>query len=214
MPTLAILEDSPEALFDMLSAIAAAPQAKPWVVAHTASSCAQMNEWLNANPVDLLVCDLNLPDCSGVTTIRHCHALSPSTEIMVCTIFEDDEHLFESLRSGANGYLLKADISTKFVSALSQMMDGDAPMSPRIARRVLHQLSPTPDLPVTSSILTKKELDILSLIARGFKFLEISQMQGISIHTVHSHIKNIYKKLQVTSKNEAVYEARALKLIV
>jgi DNA-binding NarL/FixJ family response regulator len=133
---------------------------------------------------------------------------------MVCTIFEDDEHLFESLRSGANGYLLKADISTKFVSALSQMMDGDAPMSPRIARRVLHQLSPTPDLPVTSSILTKKELEILSLIARGFKFLEISQMQGISIHTVHSHIKNIYKKLQVTSKNEAVYEARALKLIV
>jgi DNA-binding NarL/FixJ family response regulator len=123
-------------------------------------------------------------------------------------------HLFESLRLGANGYLLKADIDVSLLSSVQQLIDGGSPMSPRIARRVLLQLHPpVPPEIEQPSLLTPKELKVLALIARGFKYTEIANLQNISTHTVHSHLKNIYKKLHVSSKSEAIYEARLSKYI-
>jgi DNA-binding NarL/FixJ family response regulator len=217
MPTLAILEDSALPLLQMREALSRYTQ---YQLLYTSTQGAGMKTWLNSHAVDILVADLGLPDMSGVEVIKHCKNMQPSTEIMVCTIFEDDEHLFTSLQSGANAYLLKSDIEHAFLDSLNQLLAGGAPMSPSIARRVLKQLQ-QPIKKTTAGdsntqvppLLTHKELDVLNLLMRGFKYSEIAATLPCSPHTVNTHIKSIYKKLQVSSKTEAVFEARQLNIL-
>ncbi len=215
MPSIAILEDIPDSLAAMKRALSVpAALKKDWEVVFTTHLCEQMMAWLRTHEVDVLISDLGLPDLSGLQAVQFCKQHRPATEIMVCTIFDDDAHLFESLKLGANGYLLKADIDTALLTSIQQLIEGGAPMSPRIARRVLLQLHPpvAPDVE-QPSLLTPKELQVLALIARGFKYSEIADLQQLSTHTVHTHLKNIYKKLQVSSKSEAIFEARQQKII-
>jgi DNA-binding NarL/FixJ family response regulator len=215
VPTIAILEDTPESLAAMLRALSTpAARKQDWGVSYTTERCEQMIEWLRSNAVDVLISDLGLPDLSGLHAVQFCKTTRPSTEILVCTIFDDDAHLFESLKLGANGYLLKADIDTTLLNSVAQLIEGGSPMSPRIARRVLLQLHPpvAPEIE-QPSLLTPKELQVLALIARGFKYGEIAELQKLSTHTVHTHLKNIYKKLQVSSKSEAIFEARQQRYI-
>jgi DNA-binding NarL/FixJ family response regulator len=216
MPTVAILEDNLESLASMKRVLSAAPAVKKgWNIIFTTDLCQEMVLWLSSHEVDVLVSDLGLPDQSGLLAVKHCKQVHPSTEILVCSVFDDDTHLFESLRFGATGYLLKSDIDTTLLKSVQQLLDGGSPMSPRIARRVLLQLHP-PVAPHIEqpSLLTPKELQVLALIARGFKYSEIATLQNLSTHTVHTHLKNIYKKLQVSSRSEAIYEARANHYIV
>lgn len=211
MPTVAILEDNSESLASMKRVLSAAGSVKKgWNIVFTTHLCQEMVLWLNSHEVDVFVSDLGLPDQSGLLAIKHCKEIHPSTEILVCSVFDDDMHLFESLKSGATGYLLKSDIDTTLLKSVQQLLDGGSPMSPRIARRVLLQLHP-PVAPQIEqpSFLTPKELQVLALIARGFKYSEIATLQNLSTHTIHTHLKNVYKKLQVSSRSEAIYEARA-----
>lgn len=253
MPTLAILEDSPSAIAQMQRALA--QDASLTLLYHTAFGL-HMNDWLSDHAVDLLVVDLSLPDMSGLEVIRHCHAVRPHTEMLVCTLFEDDDNVFTSLRLGAGGYLLKADISEQLCHAAHQLLAGGAPMSPSIARKVLrqfqsHQNVAAPALPLLENeppdaagsidspnalacadplaqarlldepnaaneahlLLSSKQLAVLNLVARGFKYVEVAQLLDVSIHTVHSQLKAIYKKLEVKSKAEAIYEARQLHIL-
>jgi DNA-binding NarL/FixJ family response regulator len=243
MPTLAILEDSPSAIAQMQRALT--HDASLTLLYHTPLG-GEMNAWLSDNTVDLLVVDLSLPDMSGLEVIRHCHAIRPHTDMMVCTLFEDDDNVFTSLRLGAGGYLLKADISEHLCSAVHQLLDGGAPMSPSIARKVLRQFQSHQNLAApagpranteaalgctdglaavqadtlvpdeskeASLLLSSKQLAVLNLVARGFKYVEVAQLLDLSIHTVHSQLKSIYKKLEVSSKAEAIYEARQLQLL-
>ncbi len=168
MPTVAILEDNHAALSDMTLAIEQQAEHKSafatvsehsWALVFTASRCDDMNQWLSQHKVDVLICDLALPDGTGLSTIRHCRALHPDTEIMVCTIFDDDVNLFESLRSGANGYLLKNDITDSLIASLQQLQQGGAPMTPRIARRVLQELKPASAVHNISSTVQSPTID-------------------------------------------------------
>lgn len=212
MPTLAILEDSHEALEQMREAISIAPLGRqPDLVFHT-TLCREMIAWLENHTVDVLICDLSLPDTSGLEAVRYCNATNPNTEIIVCTIFEDDAHIFESLKSGAVGYLLKADIGASFITAINQAFDGGSPMNSRIARRVLSLLNPT-KTKHTEPILTEKEHLILIYMSRGYKNKEIADLTHTSPHTIHSHFKNIYRKLQVSSRTEALFEAQQLNIL-
>jgi DNA-binding NarL/FixJ family response regulator len=198
VPTIAILEDTPESLAAMLRALSTpAARKQDWGVSYTTERCEQMIEWLRSNAVDVLISDLGLPDLSGLHAVQFCKTTRPSTEIL-----------------GANGYLLKADIDTTLLNSVAQLIEGGSPMSPRIARRVLLQLHPpvAPEIE-QPSLLTPKELQVLALIARGFKYGEIAELQKLSTHTVHTHLKNIYKKLQVSSKSEAIFEARQQRYI-
>jgi DNA-binding NarL/FixJ family response regulator len=218
MPTLAILEDSTVPLQQMKQALQSMPQ---YQLVYNCQQGSEMKTWLNMNTVDALVADLGLPDMSGIEVIAHCKHVQPNTEIMVCTVFEDDDHLFKSLKSGANAYLLKSDIEQKFLSSLIELLEGGSPMSPNIARRVLRELdqpaskqsSATNDK-AERKILSPKELDILNLLMRGFKYAEIARIQSCTVHTVNTHIKSIYKKLQVTSATEAVFEALNMNLFI
>ena len=168
--------------------------------------------------VDILVADIGLPDISGVDVVRHCHYISPNTHILVCTLFDDDEHLFASLESGAQAYVLKEYLHGMLVSALHELRSGGSPMSPTIARKVLKKLTHSakasaPVLDPAAPKLSARELELLNLLARGFRYAEIATIAFISVNTVQTHIKNIYFKLQVNSKNEAVYEATRMGMI-
>lgn len=178
--------------------------------------------WLDGprQPPDVLLVDLGLPDGSGIEVIRAARERFPQCDVLVVSVFGDDEHLFPSIEAGAVGYLHK-DLGIEDVAqAILDMRAGAAPISPMIARRVLakyrhlqSELRGTPPAPHARSLLSAREHEVLVLIARGFSYAEIARLKSLSVHTVQTHIKNLYGKLAVHSKNEAVFEATRLGLL-
>lgn len=172
---------------------------------------------LNATAPDVLLTDLGLPDGSGIDLIRHARQHTPKAQIMVVTVFGDEKNVISSIEAGASGYLLKDGTSEAIGESVLQLMDGGSPMSAPIARRLLERFrSEAPPAEASSTgeppkrpraSLTSRETEILQLIAKGFSFPEIASLLSISAHTVTSHVRHIYEKLEVNSRGEAVYEA-------
>jgi DNA-binding NarL/FixJ family response regulator len=172
--------------------------------------------WLHSHQPDVLLVDLGLPDVPGLAVIGECARRWPATHIMVLTVFADEGSVLQSIRAGACGYLLKDSLQEEIVTLIHQLHAGGAPMTPSIARRLLGHLRPavvSPPAEAGGVKLTKAEHDMLNLVSRGFKYAEVATMKGISIHTVHTHIRNIYGKLSVNSRSEAVFEAGRLGLL-
>lgn len=192
-----------------------------------AGTVAEALAWLDepANEVDLMVVDLGLPDGSGQDVIRHAAQLRPSCESLVISMFGDEENVLASIEAGALGYIHKDSTPDDIAQTLLQMKAGASPISPMIARRVLSKYAtlrsapaPAPARPAARRegelpALSPKEKEVLELVARGFSYLEISRLQQISVHTVQSHVKSLYRKLSVHSRGEAVYEAMCMGLI-
>ncbi len=180
------------------------------------SSIAQARELIGRQSFDLALLDLNLPDGTGIDIIRLIRKVSPSTFCLVVTVFDDDRYLFPALESGADGYLLKGQSSGEFITSLQGIFKGEAPISPSVARKMIShfhkQPQPKDDMPDTD--LSKRETEILQLIASGLDRNETASMLHISPHTVASHLKTIYRKLNVSSRAEATIEALRLGLIV
>ena len=157
----------------------------------------------------------------GIDVIRRCTQLQPACEVMVITMFGDESHMLKAFAAGARGYLLKDGTEQDLAAHILNLRNGGSPMSPIIARQVLAQLGSTtaPTAPTaprdtaTGQPLSPKETEVLTLVARGFSYAETAGLLNISVHTVHSHVRNIYGKLSVNSKTEAVYEARQLGLL-
>ncbi|MDQ7957114.1 MAG: response regulator transcription factor [Pseudomonadota bacterium] len=181
-------------------------------------------ELLDRERPDVLLLDLGLPDLRGVEVIRHAAAAHPECDVLVVTMFGDDAHVVESIEAGATGYLLKDASTERVVASIHELHDGGAPISPGIARRVLARfrvaLKPAAaevgapvEAPASPTPLTPRETELLRLTAKGLPFDEIGQLLGISSHTVVAHVKNIYRKLAVHSRSEAVYEASQLGLL-
>jgi DNA-binding NarL/FixJ family response regulator len=175
--------------------------------------------WLEQYEADVLLVDLGLPDLPGMAVITYCVQRHPRTSVMVITMYEDEGHVMRSLEAGATGYLLKDSLREEIAERVRELASGGSPMSPPIARQVLRRLvpvkAPLEAPPVdTVSALTERELLVLTRIAQGFNYVEIAELEGISRHTVHAHIKNIYSKLAVHSKTEAVFEASRMGLLV
>lgn len=159
---------------------------------------------------DVLIVDLGLPGANGLELIRQVRDQNLSTDVIVLTIYEDDESVFRALSFGAVGYLTKTVSPSAILAAIEDVRSGGAPMSPAIARRVVERLSESEagdTIPTDESQLTKRESEVLELLARGYTYLNVGVKLGISTHTVHAHIRKIYKKLQVNSRSEAVYKA-------
>lgn len=175
--------------------------------------------FLEQRAPDVMLVDLGLPDLPGLAVITYCAQRHPGTDIMVLTVFEDAAHVLQSIKAGASGYLLKDSLNDEIVRHIQQLHDGGAPMTPSIARQLLAHVRPpsAAEVPARPSFvefkLTPAEKAVLNLIARGFKYAEIGKLNGVSVHTVHSHIKNIYAKLSVNSRSEAVFEASRLGLL-
>jgi DNA-binding NarL/FixJ family response regulator len=193
-----------------------------------AATLAQARKALDKQAFDLALIDLNLPDGSGIDIINEIITHTPTTYCVVATIFDDDEHLFSALQAGAQGYLLKEQPKQQFIKNLSGLLHGEPPLSPPIARKILYHFQssgqtnaneekPTklqaPVKPPGVAQLSPREEEILALVAKGFKRNEIGPMLDISPHTVASHLKTIYSKLNVTSRTEATMEALRMGLV-
>jgi DNA-binding NarL/FixJ family response regulator len=185
-------------------------------------TCTEMLSAVKAGRPDVLLCDLQLPDGNGVDVIRVTRELHPQVEVMVISVFGDEQRVVMALKAGATGYLLKDDPSSELGAAISQLLQGGSPISPAIARYLIRVFRPSGPEPVSGAPprpldpgidLTTRELEVLQLAAKGFSYGEIARMLGISGATVSSYTKKIYGKLAVHSRSEAVYEASRLGLI-
>lgn len=169
---------------------------------------------------DVLLTDLGLPDGSGIDLIRQVRAGESNVEAMVISVFGDERNVINALEAGAAGYILKDDSMEQIGSAVLQLVAGGSPISPSIARHLLRRFQPAEaesDVgesdPAASSPLSARETDVLTAVAKGYTYNEIADMLNISFHTVSSHIKHIYRKLEVSSRSEAVFEALNLRYI-
>lgn len=157
---------------------------------------------------NLALVDLSLPDGSGVDILVDIQTTYPDTFAVVTTIYDDDRHLFSAIRAGAKGYLLKDQPRERLVTQLKGIARGDPPLSPGISRRILRYLSggakrSEPDAPK----LTDREMEVLSLLSRGFNRHEIGKALDITANTAAGYVKSIYRKLHVSGRAEAIREA-------
>ncbi|WP_116137397.1 response regulator [Trinickia diaoshuihuensis] len=180
-----------------------------------AGTLAEARRQLQRIRPDVAIVDLGLPDGDGTELIGLLRERSPDTAVLVSTVFGDEAHVVRALEAGARGYLLKDTTLEDFADSILLVKNGDAPLSPRIARYLLKRFEPrkqparreTWGAEVQAS-LTAREIDILTSISSGFSVAETSANLCLSPHTVKTHIKNIYGKLSVSSRIQAVNEAR------
>lgn len=169
---------------------------------------------------DVMLVDLELPDGNGTGLIREAAKLLPQCDVMVVTVFGDERHVLQSIEAGATGYLLKDLPPAELVEQIRVLRAGGSPISPIIARQLLTRFTATQAEAVNTGAdkdecapLSAQEVKVLSLTAKGYSYDEIAGLMQISRHTVQTYVKRIYRKLQVNSKFEALYEARRLRLI-
>jgi DNA-binding NarL/FixJ family response regulator len=213
-----IVEDEPEFMRRFSDAVTGDPELRLLAAVSTGRAGLAM---LDAQPPDVMLVDLGLPDMSGVVLIQHAARQHPACDVLVVTMFGDDEHVLSSIEAGATGYLLKDAVGERIAAAIHELRSGGSPISPSIARRVLSRfrIAPLPQAqPETaaktdSSPLSARETEILRLVAKGFGFDTVGELLGISPHTVVTHVKKIYRKLAVHSRGEAVYEAGQMGLL-
>jgi len=197
-----IIEDVPDAQLWLSDALR---DAYSQIDIKTAATLNAALAIIKANKFDIALVDLNLPDGSGVDAIYQIKRTSPDTLVIVVTIYDDDEHLFPALQAGAQGYLLKEQPRKQIVQRLKGIESGEPPLSPAIARRLLRHFNHQP--PAKHVHLTNRETDVLTLIAKGIKLAEVAEMLTISRNTAAGYVKEIYRKLDVSSRAEATLEA-------
>lgn len=222
MPTsVLIVEDEPEFMRRFTNAVLSDGNLALAGCAGTARAAMAMME---ADPPDVVLLDLGLPDLNGVEVIRHSVRRQCGCDVLVVTMFDDDQHVLDSIEAGAAGYLLKDALPESVVTSIHDLRSGGAPISPGIARRILdrYRVALTPNHAFQAAVpkpapgpspLTERETELLRLTAKGLSFDTISELMGISPHTVVAHVRKIYRKLAVHSRGEAVYEATQLGLL-
>ena len=222
LPTILIGEDEEHTRNRLANAVRSNPNLD---LVATAENVADGRQFLQTLQPDVILTDLNLPDGSGIDLIKE--ASKSNTESMVITVFDDEAHVVDALCSGATGYLLKDCDAVDVSNALVQLLEGGSPISPSIARYLLKvfradfkanhdataERNEIINRDVDAPTLTKRENEVLSLIAKGYSYKEIAETLSLSVHTVTSHIKHIYRKLAVGSRGEAVYEANMIGLL-
>lgn len=177
-----------------------------------ASTLKQARQLLGKHEYDCVIVDLGLPDGSGIDLLREQQAKPGSARFIVATIYDDDEHLFGALRAGAQGYLLKERPAADIENALRGLREGIPPLSPAIAVRMMDYFS-APKPALDENPLTERERDVLVLIAKGMSVAEAASSLGISAHTARGYVKDIYRKLGISSRAEASLRASRMGLI-
>jgi DNA-binding NarL/FixJ family response regulator len=152
---------------------------------------------------DVLLMDINLPAMNGVECVQRLHAIDPTLRVIMLTVYENPEQIFDALRAGAIGYLLKQQPSEKLCEAIREAHSGGSPMSSQIARKVVQLFHSKPKSEATTE-LSARETEVLKLLSKGHLIKEIADQLGISFVTVRTHIRRIYEKLHVHSRSQAV----------
>ncbi len=179
-----------------------------FTVINAYSNCEDAISHVGRDKPEIILMDIELPGMNGIQGAKIIREKSPHSDIIMVTVYEDNELVFEALKAGASGYITKSANYMELLTALEEIVKGGAPMSSRIARMVIDNFHVNPNSP-----LTRRETEILQLISEGKTYTQISEELFISKETAKTHIKNIYSKLQVNSKSEAIAKANMDKLI-
>lgn len=153
---------------------------------------------------DVALVDINLPGLSGIECVRTLKPALPRTQFVMLTVYEDPDHIFDALAAGATGYLLKSTTREALIAAIREVHEGGSPMSSNIARKVVQSLHQSRSKPTPADELSKRESEVLALLAQGYLYKEIADRIGISRPTVNTYIRRIYEKLHVHSRAQAV----------
>lgn len=152
----------------------------------------------------IVLVDINLPGQSGIECVRRLKPTMPDTQFMMLTVYEDTGHIFDALKAGASGYLLKRTPREELIASLKQVQEGGSPMTSYIARKVVQSFYQTPAERNETEGLSPREREVLELLARGYFYKEITEALGISMSTVNTHVRRVYEKLHVHSRAQAV----------
>jgi DNA-binding NarL/FixJ family response regulator len=221
--SIIIVEDEPEFRRRFAQIIDSEPTMR---LAGVAANKREAQALIDREEFDVMLIDLGLPDGTGIDLIRNVSQRKPDVDIMVVTVFGDEQHVVSSIEAGATGYILKDSTPADVISCIRLLRAGGSPVSPVVARSVLRAIrsrmggvtansntAPTRSANAENNPLSARETEILQLLAKGMSFNEIGEILGISPHTVTAHIKKIYRKLAVHSRGEAVYEASQMGLL-
>ncbi|SDH01691.1 MULTISPECIES: response regulator transcription factor [unclassified Duganella] len=216
---VAFVEDDPD--FGTALSLAVQDSADMQLIGSAGTQAAGL-ALLSGPPADVLLVDLGLPDGSGIEVIRAAARLWPSCSIMVSTNFGDETHVMRSIEAGAAGYLLKDSSPARMSDEIRSLASGGSPISPIIARQVLARFRNTPaEAPAAAAamaadappLLSQREKEVLDYITKGFSVHEIAGLMALSHFTIRTFVRRIYSKLKVSSKAEAIYEARTQGLL-
>jgi DNA-binding NarL/FixJ family response regulator len=221
--SIIIVEDEPEFRRRFAQIIDSEPTMR---LAGVAANKREAQALIDREDFDVMLIDLGLPDGTGIDLIRNVSQRKPDVDIMVVTVFGDEQHVVSSIEAGATGYILKDSTPADVISCIRLLRAGGSPVSPVVARSVLRAIrsrmggpgatstsAPARSANAENNPLSARETEILQLLAKGMSFNEIGEILGISPHTVTAHIKKIYRKLAVHSRGEAVYEASQMGLL-
>lgn len=173
----------------------------------------QAIEFLKNERVDVILMDIDMPGVNGIEGLKRVREMNQQVKVLMLTVFDDNKNVFEALKNGANGYLLKKTPPAKLLEYIGDVASGGAPMTSSIATQVLKMFSEIPQQANNEYNLSEREKQVLQLLVNGYSYKMIANDMFIAIDTVRSHIKKIYEKLQVNSKSEAVAKAFKDKII-
>lgn len=214
-----VVEDNKDVRARICAAIESDEELTVWGEAATVKQASQLLEF---DLPEIALIDLGLPDGGGETIIAWLRKHAPNVETLVLTVFGDERHVISAIQSGASGYLLKGDTAESLSENIKLVLQGESPISPAVARHILNSTrkvpereskNEKPDLRLEKPKLTPAEIEILNYIAKGFTGPEIAELTGRSVSTVPVHVRNIYKKLSVNGRGEAVFQAMQLGII-
>ncbi|MBU3715173.1 MAG: response regulator transcription factor [Ferruginibacter sp.] len=207
MITIAVVEDNVQFRNGLESII---QSQNDMVLAGSYESAEKALNALPDNPTDIVISDINLPGMRGTNLILHLKDKMPHTQFMVCSIHDDDDTIFEAMKYGASGYILKNPVTAdEILKAIHDLYNGGSPMSPFIARKVISSFQ-KPTVSTESSLLSVREKEVLEFLAKGLLYKEIADKLGVSHETIKKHLKNIYQKLHVQNKIEALKKVNLL----
>ncbi|HMH33421.1 MAG TPA: response regulator transcription factor [Puia sp.] len=202
--TVAIIEDLEEIREGLRSFIDPDPDFEIVAMADDADEALKV---LPFTQPDIVIMDINLPGMNGIDCINAVKEECPHTQFMMFTVYENDEKVFQALQAGASGYLLKNASPEQIIEALKELYNGGSPMSPTIARKLVNIFRDQKKSKLSSDLLGRRENDVLELLAQGLLYKEIAARLSITVGTVRQHIHNIYEKLHVQNRTEAINKA-------
>ncbi len=197
---VAIVEDRPEVRTGLAALIDGSPGFR---CQHTFGDAESALAHLESHPTQVVLMDIGLPGMSGIEATIRLKARQPHCQVIMLTVYEDNNRIFESLQAGATGYVLKKTPPVELLAAIESVRAGGSPMSSQIARRVVETFHQPIVEKKTLSNLTPREQEILELLVKGYRYREIAEQLFISLDTVRTHIRHIYEKMQVRSRTEA-----------
>lgn len=200
---VSIVDDNEEIRTSLAALIRRAPNLK--LIGEYPNAETALKE-IPAKAPDVVLMDINLPGMNGVECVRQLKAALPKVQVLMLTVYEDSDSLFNSFKAGASGYLLKRTASARLLEAIHEVNTGGSPMTPQIARRMVQFFNVPPQNKEDSSLarLTAGEREFLDQLANGYAYKEIADRMKISIDTVRSYVRTVYEKLHVHSRTEAV----------